>query len=340
MIRVINARNVNEALPMGLRLLAEDGLEESSRNGPVLVARGPVITDTHRPTERVLFHPLRDANPFFHFFESLWMLAGRNDLEPLTRYVKRFAEYSDDGKTLNGAYGYRWRTLQGFDQLERLIELLQKDPTTRRAVLQMWDANSDLGRNSKDICCNTHCYFEIRQGAMNLTVLCRSNDMLWGAHGANAVHFSVLLEFVAGAVGVPVGRMRQFSQNYHIYTGVLDPRIEDKAWHLIITTHDRYTRLGAALEEDVLVPFPLGVTPDNWRDWLLCADQITDNRLPGALKHPFFEDVVLPMAFAHASYRAKNYSGALSDANKISASDWRTACVEWLYRREAGAQNV
>ena len=33
------------------------------------------------PTKELLFDPDRDANPFFHFMEGLWMLAGFNDLK-------------------------------------------------------------------------------------------------------------------------------------------------------------------------------------------------------------------------------------------------------------------
>jgi thymidylate synthase len=52
---------------------------------------------------------------------------------------------------------------------------------------------------------------------LDLTVLCRSNDVVWGAYGANAVHFSVLQEYLAGRIGVDVGVMYQFSNNYHGY---------------------------------------------------------------------------------------------------------------------------
>jgi hypothetical protein len=55
---------------------------------------------------------MRDANPFFHVMETLWMLAGRNDLPWLVRFNKRFASYSDDGgNTQPGAYGYQMAEL-------------------------------------------------------------------------------------------------------------------------------------------------------------------------------------------------------------------------------------
>jgi hypothetical protein len=60
-VRVINARNVNDALPAGIAYLLEHGVREESRAGPVLVSPTPVTTVYERPQERVLFSPARNA---------------------------------------------------------------------------------------------------------------------------------------------------------------------------------------------------------------------------------------------------------------------------------------
>jgi thymidylate synthase len=217
-MRVIEARNVQEALPKAVWLMKQHGQPRQSRNGPVLVAPWPVTTVYERPCERMIFWPQRDANPSFHVFESLWMLAGRNDLKPLLRYVKDFGRFSDNGKTLYGAYGYRWRMSYDIDQLQVIAERLIRDPDDRRSVLQIWQTEYDLDRVSKDVPCNLMATFQVNNdGALDLTVFCRSNDMVWGAYGANAVHFSVLLEYMAIWIGRPVGYYRQISVNWHAY---------------------------------------------------------------------------------------------------------------------------
>src|SRR5437016_2476859 len=94
---VNNATTVSEALSQGLHAIRVHGIEKPSRVGAVLVMPRPVLTEYKDPTNRVLFSPMRDANPFFHVMETLWMLAGRNDLPWLTRFNKRFEAYSDDG---------------------------------------------------------------------------------------------------------------------------------------------------------------------------------------------------------------------------------------------------
>jgi hypothetical protein len=217
-MRVIESRNVHQALPKAVWLMKQHGRPRQSRNGAVLVAPWPVTTAYQRPCERMVFWPQRDANPAFHVYESLWMLAGRNDLAPLLRYVKDFGRFSDNGLTLYGAYGYRWRMSYDVDQLEVIAERLRRDPDDRRCVLQIWQGEYDLDRVSKDIPCNLTATFQVNcDGALDLTVFCRSNDIVWGAYGANAVHFSVLLEYMAIWVGRPVGCYRQVSVNWHAY---------------------------------------------------------------------------------------------------------------------------
>lgn len=228
-MKVLDVRNVHEALPAGLRHLTMAGIERGSRNGPVLLSMEPVATVYRKPTERVLFYPKRDYNVFFNLYESLWMLAGRNDVKPLIRYVKNFMAYSDDGLTVHGAYGHRWRRHfkkrgEEFDQLKVIAERLRKDETDRRSVLGMWDPAADLGSLSKDVPCNDTATFQVSTlGQLDLTVFCRSNDVIWGAYFANAYHFSLLLEYMAGWIGVPVGVYTQISVNYHAYLATLEP---------------------------------------------------------------------------------------------------------------------
>lgn len=184
----LNFRNVNDAfynmvsgIARGSDLsISRDGdsliiatERRPSRVGDTLQVLEPVTVSYQKPLERVLFNSVRDANPFFHLFESLWMLAGRNDVAPLAFYSSGIADVaSDDGRTFNGAYGYRWRTAArdveadwSVDQLNVLINHLHQKPESRRAVLQMWNVEDDLLKidATKDVCCNTAAYFSIRR---------------------------------------------------------------------------------------------------------------------------------------------------------------------------------
>jgi thymidylate synthase len=236
-MKVIHVRNVQEALPRGMKYLLQEGVKRDSRNGAVYVSPCPVTTVYDKPCERVLFWDERDANPFFHLYESLWMLQGRNDVQAVARYNKRFLEYSDDGEIVHGAYGHRWKYHFGFsrpiescigahdgwtsvDQLKIIATRLSENANDRRSVLQMWDPTADLRTvdESKDVPCNTTATFQVsHDGRLDLTVLCRSNDIIWGAYGANAVHFTILQEYMANWTHYPVGKFYQVSVNYHAY---------------------------------------------------------------------------------------------------------------------------
>ena len=130
----IMARNVSDGLFLTKLSLLECGQQENTRNGLVLEFPTPFCVTYSHPTERVLFYPERDANPFFHLMESLWMLAGRNDVEWISKYNKRISQYSDDGKTFHGAYGHRWRNhfkggpKEFKDQLDQVMIRLHKFP--------------------------------------------------------------------------------------------------------------------------------------------------------------------------------------------------------------------
>jgi hypothetical protein len=339
-MRNIVAVSVNDALAEGLEHLYYSGYKEESRNGPVLVSAEPVCTTYQYPQKRVLMSPMRDANPFFHLMESLWMLAGRCDVAWISQYNQRIASYSDDGKSFHGAYGYRWRKHFAYDQIAAVIWALKKDRNTRRAVLSMWDGapNVDLGRDSKDIPCNTHAYFDTLGGGLNMTVMCRSNDMWWGAHGANAVHFSFLLEYMSAMTGLPMGHLRQFSNNYHIYLDVVDtrklPEIAADAIH-----HDPYTEgLGGSRfhQRRVLHPGPAWVSlvndPETFPvDLAVFMEEPTTTDVFES--NPFFTKVAGPMARAWAAHKAKDYGQAQNMVDLIVSQDWRKACGEWIQRR-------
>jgi hypothetical protein len=200
----IEARNVHAALPEALQIITTHAERDNSRNGPVYVAPFPVNTCYRRPTERVIFWGDRDANPFFHFMEALWMLCGRNDVAFPAAYARQIKEYSDDGLTFWGAYGNRWRYWFSFDQLNWAIRRLRANPEDRRVVIAMWDGGLDpqkVNDGGKDVPCNTQIFLSARRKmaetdirVLDMQVCCRSNDILWGAYGANAVHFSMLQE--------------------------------------------------------------------------------------------------------------------------------------------------
>jgi thymidylate synthase len=325
-MKVFNVRNVHQALPIVIQALQKEGVERESRNGPVLLFDQPVTTVYNKPLERVIFYSERDANPFFHLMESLWMLAGRNDVDFPAYFVKNMRNFSDDGKTFHAAYGHRWRKHFNIDQLEVICEMLKKDPTDRRAVLSMWDANVDgLGRQGKDFACNLQCVFHITEDKkLNMTVTNRSNDIIWGAYGANAVHFSYLLEFMAAGIGVEVGKYYQVSNNLHAYKNTLE-----KVKNIKEGTLNPYDEQG--IKHIKLVNTPM----EEWHQDLLMFMQEGDNAI--GYKDEFFRKVAVPVLKAFKLYKANQFDNAKVVIQTCKDTAWLAACYQWLDRRQKAA---
>ena len=340
----IAAATVNQALIQGLQVIANHGHASPSRNGAVLSPNGPVTTMTSFPTCRVLSVPGRGENPFFHLIESLWMLAGRNDLKPLVSIVPSFKNYSDDGgKTQRGAYGYRWRKWFEFDQLDWAIRRLKDDPNDRRVVITHWDGNKDprvADVNAKDVPCNTHIYLLVRDGQLDMTVCCRSNDMLWGAHGANAVHFSMLQEYLAAGIGVGVGVMWQVSNNYHLYEGKASPALlEAVAGDPTGRRFDRYqTEIPVFETGAVWTPYPIFDQGQPFETWAEDLEMWWEEPTMVGLRHSFFRRVATPVMMAQKALQQKQdpsrFQTALDALAQCRAPDWREACEGWVKRAQ------
>jgi thymidylate synthase len=341
----IEARNAHEALPKAITMLYERGLREDSRNGPVLRAPGPVATVLSNPEERLTFHSWRDSNPFFLHVEALWMLAGRDDLKQLTPYVKNIANYSDDGgKTSPGAYGKRWRDwfldvgderghFGAFDQIDWVVKRLLKDHTDRRVVIQMWDASADPHRadsGGKDVPCNLTILPWVMDGALHLTVFNRSNDIVWGLYSANAVQFSTLQEYLAGRLGLGIGKLITLSNNFHAYLNTV-PALDE-------------------IKEEPS-PYPLtrmdltdlwGVGPDERSEQMFQEDlsmlfEYKPEETQLKARSSYIRQVTMPLVIAHKHYRASTgedrYRGAQEILAQMPMCDWFLSASNWVGKR-------
>lgn len=335
-MKVIKVRNVHDALWLGMDHITQEGVARPSRNGPVLQFPEPVTTVYTHPVERVVYWPERDCNPYFHFFESLWMLAGRRDVSFLTQILPRMAEFSDDEVNFWGAYGYRWRHWFGHDQLPSIWEALRANKDDRRQVLSMWDGSADLRHQGgkKDLPCNLQVIFQVAvDGRLDMTVTNRSNDMIWGAYGANAVHFSYLHEFMAAAVGVPVGIYRQVSNNLHVYT---ENPVYTKTLGILKAYNNPYhfPSPGTTVVEHRALHLAEG--PYRFLDD--CAEfcDNPDKPLPGL--NVWLRRVAIPMWKSFRAYSEKDnrsrYFNAKAHIESCEDQAWRVAVTQWIQRRQ------
>lgn len=331
---VNDVRNVNEALPRALDLLSEHGKVVTSRGMETIELPGPLSTVYRNPTERVLFDPVRDANPFFHLMEALWIIGGSNRVELPKYFMDSIDRFSDDGKTFYGAYGHRLRHAFGYDQLAAAISLLSTKADSRQVVLSIWDGREDLGVVTKDIPCNDMIMLKIRDDKLNMTVCNRSNDAIWGAYGANVVQFSMLQEWLAASIGVGVGHYIQQSDSFHVYT-------DNPYWQWYDNPENWPENTGPTDPYLIGVsPFPMAVDAfDATRLRLDCdmlchaAELFHGDLLIMNYQSTFFQLVVVPAIRAYDHYKRKDYTSALASLVAMEAADWRLAMTQWIQRR-------
>lgn len=155
---------------------------------------------------------IRQGRLFSSFGELLWYLAGSDRLDFIYYYIKKYSDESVDGLTIKGSYGER---LFRSRQIYRILSLLKKKSTSRRAVLQIF-REDDL-RNSKEVPCTISLQFLLRNEKLDLIASMRSNDALIGLpHDVFA--FTMIQEIAARHLKVEVGTYTHVVGSLHLYT--------------------------------------------------------------------------------------------------------------------------
>jgi len=329
---IINAENVNDALDQGLRLMGAEGVAVQSRNGMTLELLAPVTTVYKNPAQRVLVSSARDANPFFHLMEALWIIAGRSDVEFLAEFNKRMGDYSDDGIEFNAPYGYRLRKAFAQDQIDTVIKTLTRDPNSRQAVCQIWDTE-DLDKDTKDKACNMSIVFRIRKKRLDMVVYNRSNDMVWGAYGANVVQFSMLQEYVAAHLAAPVGTYTQVSNSFHVYTSGPGGEV----FRRLIEGYDTNQRGAYNFISSMLIMTHSDIPAfeHDLKQFFKVYDSYGLSELGriASWESEYFESLVLPMLNTYLVHKAVGPKEALRWTPEIFPGDWRAAARDWLQTR-------
>lgn len=225
----ILAINNNDMFKQAVLAIREHGIESEPGNDQVNTAGTRFIDGvTIRvadPRDRWLSVEGRNSSAIAAIGETFWVLAGRNDLKFLSRILPRAINFSDDGLTWRAAYGPR---IYAHGQLDSVVNRLRKNNNTRQAYMTIYDPALDSDRGlavhredgqalTKDMVCNLALLFSVVDGQLNMTVINRSQDVLWGMSSINFIEFSILQEVVARLVGVELGTYKLFSNNLHYY---------------------------------------------------------------------------------------------------------------------------
>lgn len=175
-----------------------------------------VSLEIKNPKKRVISNPIRKISLPFAFGELLWYLNGKNDLETMEYYSRMMGKFSDDGKTLNSAYGYRMfgdHPQIGFNQWKEVVERLREDRDSRQAIIHLHTPNN---KPTKDEVCTLSLQFLIREDRLDMVVNMRSNDIVWG-FTYDVFNFTTFQELMANELQVEVGTYYHNAASMHIY---------------------------------------------------------------------------------------------------------------------------
>lgn len=209
----LTARTLDDLLrKLYARLLASRNRLEASRgaNREIL----GVLLELTDPLARLSRSETR-GKPYSCLGELLWYLSRDNRLDFIQNYIVRYKEESEDGETVYGGYGPRLFNRDGINQVQNVTNLLAEKPTSRRAVIQLFDAQ-DIDARHTEVPCTCTLQFVIRSKRLHLAATMRSNDAYKGLPH-DVFCFTMLQEIVARTLGVGLGRYRHFATSMHLY---------------------------------------------------------------------------------------------------------------------------
>lgn len=216
----IEVSSVNEAFVHWYKRLcgqAEEGFCIEGRNGisgsTVVGEIINAVTHITNPKDNIVTSSLRKLSLRYGIGELLWYLSKSNQLGDISQYGKAWNAISDDGETVNSAYGYRIFEQFGFDQWKHVKALIKADPNTRQAIVHIKDASNVP---TKDTPCTLTLQFFVREGKLHLIVNMRSND-IWFGLPYDMFSFTCLQQLMAMELHIPVGTYTHIAGSLHLY---------------------------------------------------------------------------------------------------------------------------
>ena len=157
------------------------------------------------------------GRPFSSIGELFWYLSGENDLSFIEYFLKAYQESAEKDGLIHGGYGPRLFPKNGPSQIDQVIDRIERKPSTRQAVIQLFD-KSDIrvGSNYKDIPCTCTIQYICRDERLSCIVSMRSNDAFKGLPH-DIFCFTMLQEMLAKRLDLKLGEYHHFVGSLHLY---------------------------------------------------------------------------------------------------------------------------
>jgi thymidylate synthase len=134
--------------------------------------------------------------------ELVWFLRGSTNInDDLTQHTPIWDAWADADGELGPIYGYQWRNWggQGIDQIRDAIDLIRRDPASRRIIVSAWNV-TDIPRMKLPPC---HALFQFYVAGPHLDcqLYQRSADLALGVP-FNIASYALLQSMIANETGL------------------------------------------------------------------------------------------------------------------------------------------
>lgn len=157
--------------------------------------------------------------------ELLWFLKGDTNIRYLNENsVTIWDEWADEAGDLGPVYGKQWRSWaapngETIDQIQKLIEAIQRDPDSRRLIVSAWNP-ADLDKMALAPC---HCLFQfyVVDGRLSCQLYQRSADVFLGVP-FNIASYALLTMMIAQVTGLKLGEFVHTFGDVHLYSNHIE----------------------------------------------------------------------------------------------------------------------
>lgn len=151
--------------------------------------------------------------------EILWIMQKQsNNINDLLPHI--WDKWADEVGSIHQTYGYQIHKPVNHplgewpDQVHAVLGMLEKDPSTRHAVINMWDGETLRDNNCPPCCYTSH--YTVMDGKLNIAVIQRSADSIIGLP-FNIAQYAFLANAFARHLGLQPGKYIHLITDAHIY---------------------------------------------------------------------------------------------------------------------------
>jgi len=157
--------------------------------------------------------------------ELLWFLKGDTNVAYLHEHdVSIWDEWADEHGDLGPVYGAQWRTWRtadgsSVDQIQRALDLLRKDPNSRRNIVSAWN----VGELEQMALAPCHAMFQfyVANGRLSCQLYQRSADVFLGVP-FNIASYALLIHMLAQQTELAPGDLVWTGGDCHLYLNHLE----------------------------------------------------------------------------------------------------------------------